>query len=125
MLSSPASRLPGAISTNGRDYGADGRGAEREIHGVVELPGPRCWHGRARARQYPLAAETLRELRADTAGTSQCSTPTRIADMVRRSRGNVGTAIDLSLDAARLAKESGQQAITMLALHDTVRFGDR
>jgi DNA-binding CsgD family transcriptional regulator len=41
------------------------------------------------------------------------------------AEGNVSSAIDLALDAARLAKESGQQAIEMLALHDAVRFGDQ
>ena len=38
--------------------------------------------------------------------------------------GNVRAAIDLGLDAARRAEESGQRAIEMLALHDAVRFGD-
>jgi hypothetical protein len=38
--------------------------------------------------------------------------------------GNVSAAIDLALDAARRAEESGQRAIEMLALHDAVRFGD-
>ena len=38
--------------------------------------------------------------------------------------GNVRAAIDLALDAARRAEESGQRAIEMLALHDAVRFGD-
>jgi DNA-binding CsgD family transcriptional regulator len=41
------------------------------------------------------------------------------------SEGNVSAAIELALDAARLAAESGQQAIEMLALHDAVRFGDQ
>jgi DNA-binding CsgD family transcriptional regulator len=41
------------------------------------------------------------------------------------SEGNVSAAIELALDAARLATESGQQAMEMLALHDAVRFGDQ
>ena len=41
------------------------------------------------------------------------------------AEGNVSGAIVLALDAARLAKESGQRAIEMLALHDAVRYGDR
>jgi DNA-binding NarL/FixJ family response regulator len=40
------------------------------------------------------------------------------------AEGNVSAAIDLALDAARCAEESGQRAIEMLALHDAVRFGD-
>jgi hypothetical protein len=50
----------------------------------------------------------------------------RIAEgWLAAAEGNVSAAIDLALDAARLAKESGQQAIEMLALHDAVRFGDQ
>lgn len=41
------------------------------------------------------------------------------------AEGNVSTAIELALAAARLAAESGQQAIEMLALHDAARFGDQ
>ena len=41
------------------------------------------------------------------------------------AEGNVSAAIELALNAARLAAESGQQAIEMLALHDAVRFGDQ
>ena len=41
------------------------------------------------------------------------------------AEGNVSAAIEFALDAARLAAESGQQAIEMLALHDAVRFGDQ
>jgi DNA-binding CsgD family transcriptional regulator len=41
------------------------------------------------------------------------------------AEGNISAAIDLALDAARQAKESGQQAIEMVALHDAVRFGDQ
>ncbi len=41
------------------------------------------------------------------------------------AEGNVSAAIELALEAARLASESGQQAIEMLALHDAVRFGDQ
>jgi DNA-binding CsgD family transcriptional regulator len=40
------------------------------------------------------------------------------------AEGNVSVAIEFALDAARLAADSGQQAIEMLALHDAVRFGD-
>ena len=40
------------------------------------------------------------------------------------AEGNASAAIDLALDAARRAEESGQRAIEMLALHDAVRFGD-
>jgi DNA-binding NarL/FixJ family response regulator len=50
----------------------------------------------------------------------------RIAESwLAAAHGNVSNAIVLELDAARLAKECGQQAIEMLALHDAVRFGDR
>jgi DNA-binding NarL/FixJ family response regulator len=49
----------------------------------------------------------------------------RIAESwLAAAEGNVSSAIDLALDAARLAQESGQRAIEMLALHDAVRFGD-
>jgi DNA-binding CsgD family transcriptional regulator len=41
------------------------------------------------------------------------------------AEGNVSAAIEFALDAARLAGESGQRAIEMLALHDAVRFGDQ
>ncbi|HET6735364.1 helix-turn-helix transcriptional regulator [Mycobacterium sp.] len=41
------------------------------------------------------------------------------------AQGNVSAAIELATEAARLASESGQQAIEMLALHDAVRFGDQ
>ena len=50
----------------------------------------------------------------------------RIAESwLAAAEGNVSTAIELALDAARLAAESGQRAIEMLALHDAVRFGDQ
>jgi DNA-binding NarL/FixJ family response regulator len=41
------------------------------------------------------------------------------------AQGNVSGAIQLALDAAVRAHESGQRAIEMLALHDAVRFGDQ
>jgi DNA-binding NarL/FixJ family response regulator len=50
----------------------------------------------------------------------------RIAEAwLATAEGNVSAAIDLALDAARRAEESGQRAIEMLALHDAVRFGDQ
>jgi DNA-binding CsgD family transcriptional regulator len=50
----------------------------------------------------------------------------RIAESwLAAAEGNVSTAVDFALDAARLARESGQRAIEMLALHDAVRFGDQ
>jgi DNA-binding NarL/FixJ family response regulator len=50
----------------------------------------------------------------------------RIAESwLAAAEGNVSGAIVLALDAARLAKDSGQRAIEMLALHDAVRYGDR
>jgi DNA-binding CsgD family transcriptional regulator len=50
----------------------------------------------------------------------------RIAESwLAAAEGNVSTAIDLALDAARQASASGQRAIEMLALHDAVRFGDQ
>jgi DNA-binding NarL/FixJ family response regulator len=50
----------------------------------------------------------------------------RIAEAwLAAAEGNVSSAVDLALDAARRAEESGQRAIEMLALHDAVRFGDR
>ena len=50
----------------------------------------------------------------------------RIAESwLAAAEGNVSRAIELALDAARVAGESGQQAIEMLALHDAVRYGDR
>jgi DNA-binding NarL/FixJ family response regulator len=50
----------------------------------------------------------------------------RIAESwLAAAEGNVSQAIELALDAAALARESGQQAIEMLALHDAVRFGDQ
>lgn len=50
----------------------------------------------------------------------------RIAESwLAAAEGNVSTAIDLALDAARQASESGQRAIEMLALHDAARFGDQ
>jgi len=49
----------------------------------------------------------------------------RIAESwLAAAEGNVSAAIDVALDAARRAGESGQRAIEMLALHDAVRFGD-
>jgi DNA-binding CsgD family transcriptional regulator len=41
------------------------------------------------------------------------------------AEGNLSAAIELALDAARLAADTGQQAMEMLALHDAVRFGDQ
>jgi DNA-binding CsgD family transcriptional regulator len=38
---------------------------------------------------------------------------------------SVTLAVDLALQAAELAADSGQRGIEMLALHDAVRFGDR
>jgi DNA-binding NarL/FixJ family response regulator len=50
----------------------------------------------------------------------------RIAESwLAAAEGNVSGAIVLALDAARQARESGQRAIEMLALHDAVRYGDR
>ena len=50
----------------------------------------------------------------------------RIAEAwLAAAEGNVSSAIDLALDAAGRAEESGQRAIEMLALHDAVRFGDQ
>ena len=50
----------------------------------------------------------------------------RIAEAwLAAAEGNVSAAIELALDAARLAAESKQTAIAMLALHDAVRFGDQ
>ena len=50
----------------------------------------------------------------------------RIAEAwLAAAEGNVSAAIDLALDAAGRAEESGQRAIAMLALHDAVRFGDQ
>jgi DNA-binding CsgD family transcriptional regulator len=50
----------------------------------------------------------------------------RIAEAwLAAAEGNVSVAIELALDAARLAAESKQTAIEMLALHDAVRFGDQ
>ena len=61
------------------------------------------------------------------ASTSRCSRPQlRIAESwLAAAEGNVSAAIELALDAARLAAESKQTAIEMLALHDAVRFGDQ
>ena len=48
----------------------------------------------------------------------------RIAESwLAAAEGNISAAVDLALDAARLAAESGQRAIEMRALHDAVRFG--
>jgi hypothetical protein len=50
----------------------------------------------------------------------------RIAEAwLAAAEGNVSAAIEVALDAARLAAESKQTAIEMLALHDAVRFGDQ
>ncbi len=50
----------------------------------------------------------------------------RIAEAwLAAAEGNVSAAIELALDAARLASQSRQTAIEMLALHDAVRFGDQ
>lgn len=50
----------------------------------------------------------------------------RIAEAwLAAAEGNNSAAIELALKAARLASESGQQAIAVLALHDAVRFGDQ
>jgi DNA-binding NarL/FixJ family response regulator len=50
----------------------------------------------------------------------------RIAEAwLAAAEGKISAAINLALDAARRAEDSGQRAIEMLALHDAVRFGDR
>jgi len=50
----------------------------------------------------------------------------RIAESwLAAAEGNVSAAIELALDAARLADSSGQYAVSMLALHDAVRFGEQ
>jgi len=50
----------------------------------------------------------------------------RIAESwLAAAQGNVSGAITSALDAALLARESGQQAVEMLALHDAVRYGDQ
>ena len=130
MCSSPASTFArGHFDDTVVDYGADGRGADRGIRGVVELPGPAVAGTVVlRARRCPAGAKTLAELRRSDYGrhVAVFEPQLRIADgWLAAAEGNVSAAIDLSLDAARLAKESGQQAIEMLALHDAVRFGDQ
>jgi len=48
----------------------------------------------------------------------------RIAESwLAAAEGNVSATIDLAFDAALLAKESGQQAVEVLALQDAIRFG--
>jgi DNA-binding NarL/FixJ family response regulator len=50
----------------------------------------------------------------------------RIAEAwLAAAQGNVSAAIELALDAADMARRSGQRAIQMLALYDAIRFGDR
>jgi DNA-binding CsgD family transcriptional regulator len=50
----------------------------------------------------------------------------RIAEAwLAAAEGNVSAAIDLALEAAGRAEESGQRAIEMVALHDAARFGDQ
>ena len=41
------------------------------------------------------------------------------------AQGNVSAAIERALHAGDVAKESGQRAIELCALHDAIRFGDR
>ena len=50
----------------------------------------------------------------------------RIAESwLAAAEGNVSARNRIGARRRRLAAESGQQAIEMLALHDAVRFGDR
>ena len=81
-----------------------------------------CVLGRADA-----GAKIIAELHTRSGGHDFVFQPQlRIAEAwLAAAQGIVSTAIAASLDAAQLAKQSGQRAIEMLALHDAVRFGDR
>ena len=72
-------------------------------------------------------AETMADLRARFGRHVAVFGPQlRIAEAwLAAAEGNVSAAIELALDAAGRAHESGQRAIEMLALHDAVRFGDQ
>ena len=41
------------------------------------------------------------------------------------AQGKVSAAIEFALNAAHIARKSGQRAIELRALHDAIRFGDR
>jgi DNA-binding NarL/FixJ family response regulator len=81
-----------------------------------------CALGRADA-----GAKMVAELRTRSGKHVAVFTPQlRIAEAwLAAAEGNVSAAIELALDAARLASESKQTAIELLALHDAVRFGDQ
>jgi DNA-binding NarL/FixJ family response regulator len=72
-------------------------------------------------------AKMIAELRTRSGRHVEMFTPQlRIAEAwLAAAQGNVSRAIELAIDAAEVARRSGQRAIRMLALHDAIRFGDR
>ncbi len=80
-----------------------------------------------RAGRADAGAKMVAELRTRSGKHVAVFAPQlRIAESwLAAAEGNVSAAIELALDAARLAAESKQTAIEMLALHDAVRFGDQ
>jgi hypothetical protein len=108
-------------------HGADRRGADVGVGGLVELPGtPAARAVVLRARPHGGGRQDGR--RAEDP-QRQARRGLRPAAADRRgglaaAEGNVSAAIEVALDAARLAAESKQTAIEMLALHDAARFGD-
>lgn len=81
-----------------------------------------CGLGRVEA-----AAATIAELHTRAGSHNAAFRPqVRIVDAwFAAAQGNVSGAIAAAIDAAELARRSGQRAIEMLALHDAARFGDR
>jgi DNA-binding CsgD family transcriptional regulator len=88
----------------------------------ISLAKAYCGLGRA-----DWAAVTLAELQTRTAAHRTVFRPqVRIVDAwLAAAQGNVSAAIAAALEAADLARESGQHAIEAQALHDAARFGDR
>ncbi|MEI7715207.1 MAG: LuxR C-terminal-related transcriptional regulator [Mycobacterium sp.] len=73
------------------------------------------------------AEATVAELRTHAASNRTIFHPQlRIVDAwLAAAQGNVSGARSSAIDAADLARHSGQRAIEALALHDAARFGDR
>ncbi|MGO8768025.1 LuxR C-terminal-related transcriptional regulator [Mycobacterium sp.] len=81
-----------------------------------------CGLGRAEA-----AATTIAELHTRPGAHRAVFRPQlRIVEAwLAAAQGNLSGAIAAAIDAADLARQSGQRAIETLALHDAARFGDR
>ena len=119
---------PGPIRNRAATDGTDCRGADGRIRSSSNFPArllsaqSDCAVGRIEA-----GTKTLAELHRRVGGHVAVFDPQlRLADAwLSAAQGHVSGAVSQATEAADLAKNSGQRAVEMLALHDAARFGDQ